>query len=56
MMPDREESNVGDPELGASAMEEGGEDEATEGGVSSGGGRGGVGDVRSWLEDDEGDD
>ena len=47
-MADREESDVGDLELGAAALEDGGEDDST-----GGGGNGGGGDVRDWPDDDE---
>jgi hypothetical protein len=54
-MADRAESDVGDPELGAAALEE---DDATGGGGAgaggaAGGGAGGGGDVRDWPDDDE---
>nr|XP_020165235.1 uncharacterized protein LOC109750694 [Aegilops tauschii subsp. strangulata] len=48
-MPDRDVSDVADPDLGAAALE----DDATGGGGGSGGFRGGGGGVDDWLDDEE---
>ena len=49
---------MGDPELGAAVLENGGKEYAIRGGGSgsggaAGGNTGGDGDVRSWQDDDE---
>jgi hypothetical protein len=49
-MVDREVSDVGDPELGAAALEE---DDAAGGGGAGAGGAAGGGVVQDWPDDDE---